>query len=94
MILTAIYYAFVTIVFVCVRYFSLFVWYLVSFLCTFLCEFEIVHTSVRCDIKLVFHSSTFAMMHCPINISIGYIFASVYSFVAFIRIALPLSIVV
>ena len=29
LILTAIYYAFVTIVFVCVWYFSLFVWYLV-----------------------------------------------------------------
>ena len=31
MILTAIYYPFVTIVFVCVWYFSLYVWYLVPF---------------------------------------------------------------
>ena len=37
--------------FVCVWYFSLVVWYLVPFLCTLLCEFEIVHTSVHCVLE-------------------------------------------
>ena len=42
----------VTIMFVCVWYFSLLVWYLVPFFkCTLLCEFEIVHTSVRCVLE-------------------------------------------
>ena len=44
---------FMIIVFVCVWYFSLVVWYLVPFCCTLLCEFEIVHTSVRCVLELL-----------------------------------------
>ena len=44
---------FVTSVFVCVWYFSLVVWYLVPCWCNLLCEFEIVHTSVRCVLELL-----------------------------------------
>ena len=43
---------FVTIVFVCVWYFSLVVWYLVPCWCILLCEFAIVHISVRCVLEL------------------------------------------
>ena len=44
---------FVTIVFVCVWYLSLVVWYLVLCWCTLLCEFEIAHTSVHCVLELL-----------------------------------------